>query len=134
MDGLSIIGVALGVGVVVYALSLRSADQELGGDGLPPAPTTARWPLAAWLRERTPRPTGGELGFGPQPATVAGEPEPESFVYVPVLATSGPQWRTRIGGAIGLLAVIVMAALIVALALYQLGHVLNQLVQGFLGH
>jgi hypothetical protein len=133
MDGLSIIGVALGVGVVVYALSLRSADQGLGGDGLPPAPTTTRSPLA-WLRERTARPTGGELGFGPQPATVAGEPEPESFVYVPVLTTSGPQWRTRIGGAIGLLAVVVIAALIVALGFYQLGHVLNQLVQGFLGH
>ncbi|MGZ4110388.1 MAG: hypothetical protein ACXVP7_11975 [Actinomycetota bacterium] len=133
MDGLSIIGVALGVGVVVYALSLRSADEALGGDGLPPAPTATRSPLA-WFRERTARPTGEELGFGPEPAAVEGEPQPESFVYVPVLASDGPHWQTRIGGAIGLLAVVIIAAIVVAFGFYQLGHALNQLVQGFLGN
>jgi hypothetical protein len=133
MDGLSIIGVALGVGVVVYALSLRSADETLGGDGLPPAPAATRSPLA-WLRERTARPTGVELGFGPEPAAVEGEAQPESFVYVPVLTSEGPHWRTRIGGAIGLVAVVIIAAIIVAFGFYQLGHALNEMVQGFVGH
>jgi hypothetical protein len=131
MDGLSIIGVALGVGVVVYALSLRTPDEALGGEALPPAPS--RSPLA-WLRERTARPTGEELGFGPHAAPADRASEPESFVYVPVLAAPGPRWRTRIGGVVGLMAVVVVAAVAVAVGIYQLGHLLNQMVQGFLGN
>jgi hypothetical protein len=132
MDGVSIIGVAVGVGVVVYALSLRSPDEALGNESLPPAPGAIRSPLA-WVRERTTRPTGEELGFGPDAAPAEQTPEPESFVYVPVLAAAGPRWRTRIGGVVGLMAVVVIAASLVAIGIYQLGHLLNQMLQGFLG-
>jgi hypothetical protein len=130
MDGVSIIGVALGVGVVVYALSLRSVDASLDANGLPAAPTAARTRFG--FRRAEP-PTGAELGFG---ATAAGEAEAdaESFLYVPVLAAPGPHWRTRIGGVIGLLAIVTIAAVLVALGIYQLGHALNQLIQQFLGH
>jgi hypothetical protein len=132
MDGLSIIGVALGVGVVVYALSLRAPDQGVGADPLPPAPGPSRSPLS-WLRERPARPTGEELGFGRHPAPATGEGQPESFVYVPILASSGPRWQRRIGGIVGLMAAVVIAAAIVAIGFYQLGHLLNQMIQGFLG-
>jgi hypothetical protein len=135
VDGLSIIGVAIGVGVVVYALSLRTPDRAIDADALPPAPGAGRSPLA-WLRERTAKPTGEELGFGAEavPGGATSEPEPESFVYVPVLAAGGPRWTTRLGGVVGLIAAVVIAAAALAIGIYQLGHLLNQMVQGFLGN
>jgi hypothetical protein len=136
MDGLSIIGVALGVGVIVYALSLRAPDGPLEGDPLPPAPGAAGTAIERFRQRRTRR-TSEDLGFGPQPAPISGgldqEPEPESFVYVPVLHASAPRWQTRIGGVVGLLALIVIGALLVAIGFYQLGQALNELLRGFLG-
>ena len=130
MDGVSIIGVALGVGAVVYALSLRSVDASVDANGLPAAPGA---PRTRFGLRRANRPTGAELGFGGA-AVAEADPDAESFLYVPVLAAPGPQWRTRIGGVIGLLAIVTIAAVLVALGIYQLGHALNQLVQQFLGH
>jgi hypothetical protein len=132
VDGVSIIGVAIGVGVVVYALSLRTPDEAVEADPLPPAPGAARSPLA-WLRGRAARPTGEALGFGGDRAPAADEPEPESFVYVPVLATREPRWTTRLGGIVGLMAAVVVGAAAVAIGIYQIGHLLNQMVQGYLG-
>lgn len=105
MDALFITGAALGVGVVVYALSLRAQVESL-----------------------KPEPHG----FGREPESLPG-PEPESFVHVPVLRATELGWRTRVGGGIGLLLVIMAAALAVVLGVYQLAHVMNQTVQGFLG-
>jgi hypothetical protein len=136
MDGLSIIGVALGVGVIVYALSLRAPDGPLEVDPLPPAPGAAGSAIERF-RQRRARRTGEDLGFGREPAPIPRglepEPEPESFVYVPVLHTSAPRWQTRIGGVVGLLALIMIGALVVAIGFYQLGHALNELLRGFLG-
>jgi hypothetical protein len=132
MDALSIIGVALGVGVIVYALSLRSPDEPIRASRLPPAPGSTRSPIGR-LRRRAAGSTGTELGFGGGPAPLRREREPESFVYVPVLHSSGPQWRTRVGGVIGLMALVTVAALAVAIGIYQLGHILNGMVEGYLG-
>jgi hypothetical protein len=136
MDGLSIIGVALGVGVIVYALSLRAPDEPLEVDPLPPAPGAARSAIGRF-RQRAARPTGEDLGFGRQPAPLdrglEPEPEPESFVYVPILHATAPRWRTRIGGVVGLVALVMLGALAVAIGIYQVAEVLNQMVQGFLG-
>jgi hypothetical protein len=134
MDGLSIIAISVGVGFVVYVLSLRGPDESLTSDPLPPAPGTARSPLS-WLRERTRR-SGEELGFGREPRPPVDrerEREQESFVYVPVLAATGTQWRTRLGGVVGLIALVAIAAMVVAVGVYQVGHVLNKMVEGFLG-
>lgn len=104
MDLLLIIGVALGVGVIVYAQSLRAAGGSPSED----------------------------LGFRQELALDPGS-EPESSVYVQILPATELGWRTRIGGVIGLLLVTIAAALAVALGIYQLGHALNQTAQGFLG-
>jgi hypothetical protein len=138
MDGVSIIGVALGVGVVVWALSLRAPDEPVGVNRLPPAPAAARSAIAR-LRRPSATPSADDLGFGRGPAPLEGgfeaepDPEPESFVYVPVLHAQGPRWKARIGGVIGLLALITVGALAVAIGIYQLGHALNQMLRGFLG-
>lgn len=104
MDGALIVGAAIGVGVVVYVLSLRAPDRSLKG----------------------------RLGFGREPAPLDAVPEPESSLYVPVLPATELDWRTRIGGVVGLLLVVIAAALLVALGINQLGHSLNQTIQGFL--
>jgi hypothetical protein len=128
MDGLSIIAVSLGVGVVVYALSLRSSDAPLDGSA---AHEAARRPLWSWRRDR---PSGQELGFGDETAPVRDEePAPEGFVYVPILASDAHGWRTRIGGVVGLLAMVAIGAVALALGAYQIGHVLNKVVEGFVG-
>ncbi len=130
MDALSIIGVALVVGVVVYALSLRGTDETLTTEPLPPAPGEPHRPTS-WLRHRGRRPTGQELGFGTDRADAP--EDPESFVYVPVLAAPGTPWRTRIAGIVGLLALVALAGVVVAVGIYQVGHLVNETIRGFLG-
>jgi hypothetical protein len=105
MDGPLVIGAAIGVGVVVYALSLRAPDQSLNDC----------------------------LGFGREPAPLDASSESESSLYVQVLPATELDWRTRIGGVVGLLLVVIAAALVVALGINQLGHALNQTIQGLVG-
>ena len=131
MDALSILGVALGVGVVVYALSLRTPDAPLRPDGTAPSSEPTRSPLAR-LRSRLAGPTGEELGFADQPMP-AGEAPPESFVYVPVLASRGSGWRTRLGGVLGLLAMVAIGAVAIAIGAYQVGAMLNRMIEGLFG-
>jgi hypothetical protein len=129
MDGLSIIALALGVGAIVYVLSLRSPDEPLEADPLPPARARSR---AARLRRRS-APPAEDRGFGYERAPSVGEPEPEAVIYVPILHSAEPRWRTRVGSGVGLLLLVVAAALAVAVAIYQLGHAVNQMIQGFIG-
>jgi hypothetical protein len=68
----------------------------------------------------------------PPPVPLEDEPELESWVYVPVLYSTKGQWRTRVSAIVGLILLVVAAALIVALGIYQLGHALNQIMQGYL--
>jgi hypothetical protein len=63
------------------------------------------------------------------PAPFEREPKPNSTVYVRVLPSPEPQWQTRIGSIVGLIGLVVTASLAIALGTYQLGLVLNRLIQ-----
>jgi hypothetical protein len=135
VDGLSIIGVALAVGVVVYALSLRDADETLTERPAPPAPGTPHHRRGRLRQQRAePVVSGSELGFGSEAAMPESEPKPDGFVYVPILASSGTPWQTRLAGVIGILALVAVAAITMAFGVYSVGHALNGVIQRFLGH
>ncbi len=112
MHPMAILGIALVVGVVVYALSLR-ADEELTLRPAADAPKGDRGRLSG----DDPR----TMGFGPE------EPPPPggTFVYVPVVP-SPLDWRTRLGGVAGLVVLVVLTAAILAGVIYQAGHIINQ--------
>ncbi|MFB3737560.1 MAG: hypothetical protein ACE14W_01170 [Candidatus Velamenicoccus archaeovorus] len=124
---MAILGIALGVGAIVYALSLRSADETLAlrpplddGDADPvpvPAPPAVR-------RRRRPR----AVGFGPEAAE---QTEPGGSVYVP-LATDETPWQRRVAGLVGLVVLVAVAAAVLAGAIYQVGHLINQTIERFL--
>lgn len=127
---MAIIGIALGVGAIVYALSLRTGAEQVvpfdTGDEPPGPVTEARRP-----QTRTRR--GGSLGFGTAPLT-PDDAEGGAFVYVPVLAGPGPGWRRRLAGLVGLIAMVLLGSMALAIAIYQMGHMLNQTIERFLGH
>jgi hypothetical protein len=109
MDGLLICGAALGVGAIVYALSFRSSSEPLETDALPPADGATGLPLE-------------------------GGPEDEAFIYVPVLHSADPEWRTRVGAVVGLILLVTAAAFTVAVAIYEVGHALNRMIRGYMGY
>lgn len=120
MNPVAIIGIALGVGLIAYALSLRNEDEVLLVARIRPArPKAVR-------RRRDDEPRA--VGFGPgEDAAPA-----DSFVYVPVITTPATL-RTRLMGLGGLIMLVVMSAAVLALAIYQAGHVINQTLARFLG-
>jgi hypothetical protein len=120
MNPLAIIGIALGVGLIAYALSLRDDDDVLLAERVRPDRPTAGQPG----REDESR----AVGFGPSEGVAPGD----SFAYVPVITTP-PTLRTRLMGLGGLILVVVMSAALLALAIYQAGHVINQTLARFLG-
>jgi len=120
MNPVAIIGIALGVGLIAYALSLRNEDDVLLAERVrPDRPKAARRG-----REDEPR----AVGFGPGEEAATGD----SFAYVPVITTPATL-RTRLMGLGGLILLVVMSAAVLALAIYQAGHVINQTLARFLG-
>jgi hypothetical protein len=120
MNPVAIIGIALGVGLIAYALSLRNEDDVVVAERVSPdRPKAARRG-----REDQPR----AVGFGPGEDAATGD----SFAYVPVITTPATL-RTRLMGLGGLILLVVMAAAFLALAVYQAGHVINQTLARFLG-
>jgi hypothetical protein len=132
MDPMAIIGIALGVGAVVYALSLRARPEDslpgLPGDEtlLPVAPEASRGRLS---RARS---DPDALGFS-NPIARAPEPDVAPLVYVPVLAAPGPRWRDRLAGLVGLIAIVIVGAVALAAGVYQVGHMANRMFEQFLG-
>jgi hypothetical protein len=113
---MAVIGFALGVGAIVFAVSLFGGDETLAlrPGGEPPGP-----------------PSGGLLGFGPDEAS-GEERGTDDFVYVPVTPES-LTWRTRLTGAVGLVLLVGLGACAVAFGVYQAGHLINQTIAKFLG-
>lgn len=120
MNPVAIIGIALGVGLLAYALSLRNEDDVLIAERI----RSDRPKAARPGQEDEPR----AVGFGPGEEAVPGD----SFVYVPVTTTPATL-RTRLIGLGGLILLVVMSAAFLALAIYQAGHVINQTLARFLG-
>jgi hypothetical protein len=123
---MAILGIALGAGAIVYALSLRNADETLAlrpsaDDDAGDEPTG---PARSRGRNRRPR----AVGFGTDDL----EPtEPQGSVYVPLSADETP-WQRRVAGLIGLIALVAVAAAVLAGAVYQVGHLVNQTIARFL--
>jgi hypothetical protein len=122
MDPVVILGIALGAGAIVYALSLRNADETLlvrpssdDADGGPPPAGRGR---------NRPR----AVGFGPEELRPA---EQGGSVYLPLAADETP-WQRRVAGLVGLIALVAVSAAVLAGAIYQVGHIINQTIARFL--
>lgn len=127
---MAIIGIAVGVGAIVYALSLRTGTEEaLPVHSVDEAPG----PVSEPERRRPGRRARGgadALGFS---SSGVSESDVGSQVYVPVLPSPGPGWRERLAGLVGLVAIVVVAAAILAAGVYQVGHMANEMIERFLG-
>ncbi len=119
MNPLTILGIAAGVGLIVYALSLRSDDETL-----PVAQVRPDRPKAA--RQGSHHEDPDALGFGQfEP------PPPEHLAYVPV-SIDPETVRGRLLGLGGLILLVLAAAAVLALAMYQAGHIINQTLARYL--
>lgn len=121
MNPLAILGIAAGVGLIVYALSLRNDDETL-----PVAQVRPDRPKAA--RQGSHHEDSDALGFGqfePPP------PPSEHLAYVPV-STDPETVRSRLLGLGGLILLVLASAAVLALAMYQAGHIINQTLARYL--
>ena len=110
---------SLGVGGVVYALSMRASEDEPITVGFEPDEAAAPAP------PRAPRADGAAAGTAPQP-------DP-GYAYLQVLVTRGPSWRERIQGLVGVMVLIVIGMALVAASIYAAGSVIDRTIQKFLG-
>jgi hypothetical protein len=125
MHPMAIIGFALGVGAIVFAISFWG---EEGAFGLRSDPGTDGG-------EKTSVASG--LGFAAPAASETSSADDsgdleDSFTYVPVVADI-LTWRTRASGLLGLVLVVGLAAAVLAIGVYQVAHVLNETIGKFLG-
>jgi hypothetical protein len=106
---------SLGVGALVYVLSLRATASEPVAVGFEPEePTSAE-------------PTTGEDG----PPTVAGPPP--GYTYLQVAITDGPSMRQRLQGLIGTIVMVALGAAAVAASFWALGSAVDRVIRSFLG-
>lgn len=74
-------------------------------------------------------------GFG-EAEEAAGSVEtgapPPGYAYLQV-STQGPRRRDRFQGALGVILLVGVAAVTLAFALYELGHLVNKTIETFLG-
>jgi hypothetical protein len=128
---MAVIGISVGVGLVVYALSLRSGADEVLTLGN--APETVAPPRAE-RRRRSRRTLAPGFGSPPPRDTALAPPVAtgEGPLYVPVLPASRTHWTTRVLGFVGLLVLVALAAAVLALTLYEVGHLVNQTIAKFL--
>lgn len=125
MEPIAIAGIALGVGVVVYALSLRGEAEEVLELGQTPG--AAGEPEPRGHRRRSKR-QARAVGFRPEDA--AGEDD--GAAYLRVVPAAETPWTTRIASLVGIIVLIGFSAVLLAAAIYQAGHVINQAISGFL--
>jgi hypothetical protein len=111
---------SLGVGGLVYALSLRASEDERVAVGFEPDDRPAPPPPGAIPSAATP---SGD-----------GEPEPEpGYAYLQVLVTRGPSLRERLQGLVGVLVLLVIGMALVAGTFYTAGTLIDRTIHKFLG-
>jgi hypothetical protein len=111
---------SLGVGALVYVLSLRAAASEPVAVGFEPEePSSAE--------STTAEPTTGEAG----PPTVAGPPP--GYTYLQVAITDGPSMRQRLQGLIGTIVMVALGAAAVAASFWALGSAVDRVIRSFFG-
>ncbi len=131
MSSMAVIGISVLVGVIVYGLSLWNSAEEVLAVGHAPNASATPGAERRRRRRRTPAP-----GFETEPNEATAQAQASSAaggaVYVP-LSPAGPiPWTTRVAGFVGLLALVVAAAAVLALTLYEAGHLVNQTIAKFL--
>src|SRR5262245_10880402 len=85
-------------------------------------------------REQAPSATGfatpQEEVTAPQPVATEGGPNP-GYTYLQV-STQGPALRDRLQGIVGVIVLLIAAAAALAFVLYELGHLVNNVIERFL--
>jgi len=109
MPILVVLGLSLLVGGAVYLATVRTEQQEVSALG--------------FGREA---PAPGETETGGLPSPGAG------YAYLRI-STEGPSIRDRLQGFVGVLVLVGVAAAVMALAIYQAGHLINVVIESFLG-
>jgi hypothetical protein len=104
MEYVLILAASVGVGVLVYRLSVR-----VGG--------ASRSTSAGAVAE----------GFDDVPGDPASSGGSPGTAYLPV-STSAPSWQTRLIGVIGLVLMVAVAGTLLAIALYQAGALIARLL------
>jgi hypothetical protein len=112
MRYLAVVLMSLGVGGLVYALSLRASEGEPLAVGFEPD------------ERRAPPPDETAPSAAP-------DPDP-GYAYLQVLVTGGPSWRERVQGLVGVLMLLVVGMALVAATFYTAGTLIDRTIQKFL--
>jgi len=71
-------------------------------------------------------------GFGEAEESFETGTPPPGYAYLQV-STQGPRLRDRLQGVLGVVLLVGVAAVTLAFALYELGHLINKTIETFLG-
>ena len=130
----------------MYVLTLRAGgNEQLAGLGFAPkAPSRPRSheETTPAVPDTVPAPdatqtTGTLMSGGEEPGADENPPAGPigragpGYTYLRV-ATFGPSARERLQGLVGLIVLVTVSAAVLALAVYQVGHVINQTIGHFL--
>jgi len=116
MRYLVVMALSLGVGIVVYVLSMRAEEAEPVAIGFEPPIVPPEEQVAAPAE-------GTTTVTGPSPG----------HTYLEVEVTKGPSFRERVQGLVGSIALVALAAVAVAGGVYAIGTLIGRLVRSFLG-
>ena len=106
MAYLAVATLSLLIGVAVFGVSLRAGRRGSAAVGF----------------ERGEEP-GTSAGFAERPGP--------GYTYLRI-ATRGPSWKDRILGFLGLMVLLAIGTALLALAIYELGHLINLTIERFL--
>ncbi len=117
MGTVLVVAIAVAVGVLVYRLTAGGGEPT---GTVEPTTPGADDDVGGW---------GGETGATRSTGTMA-PPERRTEVpdgYIPV-ASGGPSWHARLGGAMGLVIAVAIGAILLAFSLWALVSVVSRLV------